>query len=54
MIADLKNTNKSALFFILLRIDTYTILWLFHQRTLKTINCRKADVNLVFIWTVII
>jgi hypothetical protein len=54
MIADLENKNKIALFFILLRIDTYKILGLFHQRTSKIINCRKAEINLVFIWAVII
>ena len=47
MIADLGNMDKSALSFILLPIDTYTKLGLFRQRTLKTINCRKADINLV-------
>jgi len=47
MIADLGNTDKSVLSFILLHIDTYTKLGLFRQITLKTTNCRKAEINLV-------
>jgi hypothetical protein len=37
--------------FILLPNDKCKILGLFYERILKSIDCRKADTNLVFIYS---